>query len=128
MPCDYAPDYAKNHECENGEIVKRTSAWRNCPTTLIEHGFSPDWGQKRPCCFNRLPTFSRLPNCRKLERVKGNQFPRLQLGRLRVNGESSLEGAKEDAQLADSRNGVESALCRVLLRLERGQRNTSNAA
>jgi hypothetical protein len=68
MPCDYAPDYAKNHECENGEIVKRTSAWRNCPTTLIEHGFSPDRGEKRPWRIKRLHPISRLPNCRKLER------------------------------------------------------------
>jgi hypothetical protein len=54
-----------------GGFEPPNGAIKICLTTLIARGFRPDWGQKRPCCFNRLPTISRLPNCRNLEWVKG---------------------------------------------------------
>jgi hypothetical protein len=54
----------------------RTSEWRNrnLPDHFESHAyFFPTGGQKRPCCFNGLRTISRLPNCRKLERMIKDQ-------------------------------------------------------
>ncbi|MFZ2082284.1 MAG: hypothetical protein WAV38_37660, partial [Xanthobacteraceae bacterium] len=50
-----------------------------CPTTLIEHGFSPDRREKRPWRIKKLHPISRLPNWCKLERSKQSS-PRHQLG------------------------------------------------